>query len=104
MATETPSQTGPQPGAAFIVIVGSAYCSPGGPCGISYSSDLRQFATRDAAIAHGFTLGRSDDFNIGVVVGGELSEFSWMNERLNEPPETLRAIAAEIMLPAAAPA
>jgi hypothetical protein len=48
------------------------------------------------AIDHGFELRRSDDFNIGKVVDGQLSGFSWMYEEL--PGYDLHEIAAQIGL------
>lgn len=81
----------------FIVIIGSAFCSER-DFGVSYSSDLIEFADRQAAIDHGFTQDRSDDFNIGVISGCKLIDFAWMGESLNEDEQTLRKIPSEIGL------
>lgn len=83
----------------WITIVASAYCSPGGPAGISYSSDLREFETRKQAVAYGFnTLNRSDDFNIGEIRDGRLVALWWMDRPLDKGVDGLETIASEIGL------
>jgi hypothetical protein len=66
---------------------------------IEHYWDGRDFSDRGQAISHGFRLRGSDDFNIGMInKAGGLHSIWWMNERLHEPPETLRDIGKEIGL------
>lgn len=58
--------------------------------------DSEIFETKDEAIKHGFTFGRSDDFNVGHVVGGFLTGFYWMDRELKD--FNLDQIAIEIGL------
>ena len=81
----------------FIVILAHALCSNGN-IGIDHSTDGRKFDTSAEAIKHGFTLGRSDDFNIGEVDGGKLMAVYWMDKRLDEKPEDLAEIEKDLCL------
>lgn len=81
----------------FIVIVGSAWANERG-VGVSYSWDGERFNNRNDAIKHGFTLGRSDDFNIGQTYGDDLVWFGWMDSRIDETEEDAREIAEQIGL------
>lgn len=74
----------------WVVITGSAT----GDHGIytEYSSDLREFSRKADAVSHGFTLGRSDDFNLGFIRGGRLESMWWMDERVYQDPVGLREI------------
>jgi hypothetical protein len=82
----------------YIVIVASAFCSPGGPAGISYSWDGKFHKKLEDAISDGWEIRDSDDFNIGRVTSGRLIELTWMGERIDEPKSTLRKIGTEIGL------
>jgi hypothetical protein len=62
----------------YIVIIARAWMRESGGYGVDYTSDLRRFTRRPDAIAHGFTLGESDDFNIGTVHGSRLVAVGWM--------------------------
>lgn len=64
---------------------------------VAYSWDQERFTERKAAISHGFKTRGSDDFNIGVLKNGRLSQFCWMDEPLDFP---LREIADQIGLKA----
>jgi len=67
--------------------------------GIEHHWDGQEFKDRQDAISHGFEISGSDDFNIGMVnKAGALHGIWWMDERIDEPPETLRAIGQEIGL------
>lgn len=61
-----------------------------------YSSDGREFETRDAAISHGFTLGRSDDFNIGALSDGRLTSLDWMEKPVDASPEVLARVVKSL--------
>lgn len=77
---------------SFIVIIRRARCNEGGH-GIEYSSDLIHYETRNGAISHGFCTVYSDDFNIGVIEGGKLISFDWMDKPVGESEDTLAQIA-----------
>lgn len=81
-----------------IVIIASAFCSPNGPIGVSYSWDGKCHAKLEDAITDGYHIRDSDDFNIGRVVSGKLIELTWMGKKLDEPKSQLRKIGAEIGL------
>lgn len=87
----------------YIVICQQIVGGDRQPFVTEYSHDGRRFPSRDAAISHGFTLGRSDDFNIGVLDAGQLVSFDWMDKKVVESaPERLRHIAEQIYLRSAA--
>jgi hypothetical protein len=52
----------------YIVIISRPWMNETGH-GWNHTTDGQRFDTRDAAIAHGFTLDVSDDFNIGTEDG-----------------------------------
>lgn len=81
---------------AYVVICQSVVGGPGSGYAVSYDSDLREFATREAAISHGFKVRDSDDFNIGIVEGGVLVAFQWMHSPVHG--HDLRAISESIGL------
>nr|DAP67519.1 MAG TPA: hypothetical protein [Caudoviricetes sp.] len=81
----------------FIVIQQRLWCNDSGH-GIHYSSDLEEFDARNKAVSHGFDITESDDFNIGVVEGGRLISFDWMDKPIGETQETIREIAEAIGL------
>lgn len=60
--------------------------------------DRQKFAYKSGAIDHGFTLRRSDDFNVALVNGDRIESIWWMSKDLGEDEATLAAIAAEIGL------
>lgn len=65
-------------------------------------SDLKLFDDRDRAIRHGFTLGRSDDFNVGTVQGGRMVAFGWMDQDFADGSGyDLEEIGQQIYLPEA---
>lgn len=86
---------------SYIVIIRRAWCNEGGH-GIEYSSDIIHHETRNGAISHGFRTVYSDDFNIGVIKGGKLISFDWMDKPVGESEDTLAQIAELIGLEDAA--
>lgn len=82
----------------YIVICSQAYCTPGGQAGISYHWDGKQFDQQQDAIDHGFDVRGSDDFNLGVVVGGKLMDLLWMNQTIGESKSEIKKIQKEIGL------
>ena len=81
----------------FIVICQSAWMNQSG-YGIDHSWDGERFATRKAAIKHGWALRGSDDFNVAQVQGDELIWFGWMYEQIEEDADTMRDIAEAVGL------
>lgn len=63
---------------------------------ICYTSDLETFKTIKEAISHGFTLERSDDFNIGVLIGKKLKQLLWMDKPLKYSYGELNRIQKDI--------
>src|SRR4051812_2177711 len=68
----------------FIVLCGQIVGS--GPFETEYSWNGSRFADRKAAIAEGFKVRRSDDFNIGVVRGRKLLSLDWMEKSVEHDP------------------
>ena len=66
-------------GEEYIVIIARAWMNEHGH-GFDYYSDLRRFHDRGQAIAHGFSLDESDDFNVGTVRGNRLVGVGWMGD------------------------
>lgn len=62
---------------------------------VVYADDGQRFETREAAIAHGFKQGRSDDFNVGVYEDGNLVSIDWMNEPVDTDPDFLHRVQHE---------
>jgi hypothetical protein len=78
----------------FIVLCAQVVGSGIEASSTEYNFDGRRFADRKGAINHGFELGRSDDFNIGIVEGARLVSLDWMDEEVVESdPAKLDAIA-----------
>lgn len=68
----------------------------GGPFRTEYSFDGKRFDYRESAIRHGFELGRSDDFNIGVLRDGKLVSVDWMHKTVDAAPELMAEISKDI--------
>jgi hypothetical protein len=51
-----------------------------------YNWDSKCFPSRELAIEHGFTLDRSDDFNVARIENGKVVQFFWMDEELTPWP------------------
>lgn len=83
---------------SYIVICGQIIGGPGLAFETVYGFDGERFGTREKAVAHGFTLDRADDFNIGVVRGGVLVSLDWMDKAVNTEPSLLAAISKQIGL------
>jgi hypothetical protein len=97
-ATETAAtEAGAMPG-AWIVITATVNGNPEGGYTTEYASDLQEFDGKSAAVGHGFQLGRSDDFNLGLVRKGQLESFWWMGKRFPDDAAKLAAIGREIGL------
>jgi hypothetical protein len=76
----------------FIVICAQAWANER-DIGINYGWDGQRFNNRNDAIKHGLKTRGSDDFNIGQTYGDDLIWFGWMDERMEEPEESMREIA-----------
>lgn len=63
---------------------------------IQYSRDELTFRERSEAIARGWELRDSDDFNIGRFVNGRLVSFDWMEQVVDSDAETLREIEEQL--------
>lgn len=61
---------------------------------IAYAIDGKRFESRKAAIDHGFTFDRSDDFNIGVWDSGKLVSLDWMEKPVDTDPDLLSKIVS----------
>jgi hypothetical protein len=85
-----------KPKMEYIALCGSIVGS--GPFRTEYAFDGKRFPERAAAISHGFTLGRSDDFNIGVLRDGKLISVDWMEKTIDASPELMAWISKEISL------
>jgi hypothetical protein len=99
----------------YIVVIAHAVGNPEAGYKIVHDWDGRQFTRKPEAVSHGFELAESDDFQIGVVrqvvharqgtrtgpatvMADELASLWWMDEQIDETPESLDAIGAEIGL------
>jgi hypothetical protein len=87
-------------GDAYIVLCGQIVGGDGCGFELVYNFDGQRFDTRDRAIAHGFTLGRADDFNIGVLLDGALIALDWMDKPMDTHAPYLAEIAKQIGLAA----
>lgn len=79
----------------YIVIFQSIVGNPETGYSTDYAWDGQRFDTPEAAIAHGFDIRDSDDFNVGVVGGERLHELRWMNEIVDDD---LHSVAEHIGL------
>lgn len=68
------------------------------PFEIIHNCDHIRFSDRSAAIAHGFKIRGSDDFNIAVVRVNRLISFDWMEEPIGEDADGMREIAGNMGL------
>ena len=80
----------------FIVLCGQVVGF--GPWETEYSWDGSRLADRESAIAKGFKVRGSDDFNIGVVRGRKLLRLDWMEKTVESDPDELDMIADQISL------
>lgn len=76
----------------YIVIQQHLWCNESGH-GIEYASDCLEFDKRDKAIRHGLKMQGSDDFNIGVIDGGRLVSFDWMDKPVGDSGESQEVLA-----------
>lgn len=81
---------------SYIVLCGSVVGS--GPFTTEYSFDGRKFSDRKSAIKHGLALGRSDDFNIGVLENGKLVSLDWMDKPVDTEADVLADVARSACL------
>lgn len=79
----------------YIVIISRV---TGSDFKVVYYWDGESFNTLKKAIKHGFTLDKSDDFNIGIVKGSTLVQLNWMDKDIGEDKEVLKEIEKEIEL------
>jgi hypothetical protein len=82
----------------FTVITCRAFCSNGDPISLEYFSDSERFPDREMAVRHGFKTVGCDDFNVGVIDDGHLSDLLWMDKSIGEEPDILAKIAWEVGL------
>lgn len=82
----------------YIVVCQQVVTSPGRDWTIVYGWDGDRFQTRKRAIAAGFKIRGSDDFNIAVVEGDQLVSFDWMNDPIGEDDDTMARIARALGL------
>ena len=80
----------------YIVLCGQVVGS--GPFVTVYNFDGQRFDNREDAIQHGFTLDRSDDFNIGVLRNGKLVSLDWMVQTVDSEPALMAKISEGIYL------
>lgn len=84
-------------GTEYIVLCGSIV---GGGVEASfeavYSFDGKRFAGHQHAIAHGFKIRGSDDFNIGVLEDGRLVCIKWMDQVVDDDDDVMRDISQQI--------
>lgn len=81
----------------YITVCQSAWCNAEG-FGVHYGWDGETFATRKEAIANGFELRESDDFNVAVISGKRLISFDWMDRPVGEDEATMAEIATALGL------
>ena len=82
----------------FIVVLAWATGNDRDGFRINHDWNGQHYGSKEAAAAAGFTMGRADDFNIGVVAGGKLASIWWMDEQLDEDAAAIAAIGQEIGL------
>lgn len=84
--------------AKFIVLCSQVVGGGDRPFRVQYAFDGERFDDRKRAISHGFTLGRSDDFNIGVLERGRLVSVDWMEKPVDTDPSIVQGIAEQVGL------
>lgn len=82
----------------YIVICQNVVGGDGRPFDFVCSWDGRRYDSKKDAVHHGFSLDRSDDFNVGILEDGKLISFWWMDDEVDA---NLREIAKEIGVEAA---
>jgi hypothetical protein len=70
---------------SWIVICQQLVGNPTDGYGISYEWDGERFATKVAAIKHGWEIRESDDFNVCSLKGNKLTGFYWMEKDMDDP-------------------
>ncbi len=88
-------------GDEYVVICTSLVGNPEAGFEFVHSVSTKRCGSPAEAQRHGFSLGRSDDFNTGVLRGGELVAVLWMDEVVDDEPSALaeRAEAVRAYLP-----
>lgn len=76
----------------YSVICQSIMGNPTDGYSTVFGMNGERFHSRKEAIRHGFTMDRSDDFNIGVWRGEELISLDWMDTPIDTDPAVLRTI------------
>lgn len=82
----------------FIVLCGSIVGNMQDGFDVIYDWNRALYDKRTDAIAAGWKERESDDFNIGVVRGGRLVGFAWMNDPMGASADDLREIEEQIGL------
>lgn len=88
---------------SFIVICAQIVGGNHGPFETVYGFDGKVYPTRQDAIRNGFIVRGSDDFNIGVIRDGKVVSLDWMDQVVDDGPEELAAINAQVRPVAASP-
>jgi hypothetical protein len=81
----------------FIVVISRAWMNETGH-GFNHSSDMKRFDDRTYAIAHGYALDDSDDFNVATLLGDTLVAVGWMWDDFPTEDAELPDIAAALDL------
>lgn len=79
----------------YVVIIGRAEGNERTGFRTSHYWDGHTFDRKPLAVSHGFELAQSDDFNIGIVRGGQLVSIWWMDKQIDEDAATLAEISEE---------
>lgn len=82
----------------FIVLCGSIVGNMQDGFDVIYDWNQILYDKRSDAIAAGWKERDSNDFNIGVVRGGRLVGFAWMDDPMGTSVDDLREIEAQIGL------
>ena len=85
-----------RPGDEYIVIATSMVGTPRSGYGFDYCVYPRRHLSRPEAQSYGFTIGRSDDFNIGVLRREELVAVLWMDEIVDDEPDDIAEVASAV--------
>lgn len=76
-------------GDTYVVICTSIVGNPEAGYDSVHDVHPKRWARREQAERFGFTLGRSDDFNIGAIRNGKLAAILWMGEVVDDGADVL---------------
>lgn len=90
-------RTSREPSRRYIVICAQIVGGEGRHFETVYNWDRERFSDRQSAIAHGFRIRGSDDFNVALLEGDRLIEIGWMDHPMHlSDADHLPNIAAQI--------